>query len=347
MTPTILLARVDDPAGVERTARAIRDWEPHLDLIVTRDDPRIYEPDATLYAVGLAPETTLLARHKEQAFRRGDLIVVPRSVAIDADAPRDSYVAILHDGTPPYHFRERFIQTWGYEHRPAATGTIESPYEEIAALRTTPGIASRTGGSSAGDSPVGLAARAALDLHLLIGLDGRGTIGPVGGRAPASRVPGRTTQGAGDRRRGLFGPGAAGGRPIPVEGRVVARGQAGRGLGRAARGLEPRVPAGRLIRISGMICLGLCAFGSSERRKAQGKSRGQRRKTGPGKLVVTGRVMRPGIAFASRSAAAGIFPAGIAGVSARLVNGRRCCRRPRPEPEAATARPVDDKERSG
>ena len=86
-------------------------------------------------------------------------------------------MAILHDGTPPYHFRERFIQTWGYEHRPAATGTIESPYEEIApeddARYRVP--YRRIG---AGDSPsVG---RAALDLHLLIGLDGRGTIGPVG-----------------------------------------------------------------------------------------------------------------------------------------------------------------------
>ena len=36
--------------------RAIRDWEPHLDLIVTRDDARIYEPDGTL-AVALAPAT--------------------------------------------------------------------------------------------------------------------------------------------------------------------------------------------------------------------------------------------------------------------------------------------------
>jgi hypothetical protein len=87
MPPTILLGHVEDSASVERLARTIREWEPRLDLLVARDDPRIYEPDTTLYAVGLAIEMRLLARHKERAFRRGDLIVVPRSVAIDADEP--------------------------------------------------------------------------------------------------------------------------------------------------------------------------------------------------------------------------------------------------------------------
>lgn len=179
MTPTILLGHVEDADGVERLSRAIREWEPRLDLAIACDDARIYEPDATLYAVGLAIETILLARHKERTFRRGDLIVVPRSVAIDVEEAGTSYVAILHDGTPPYHFRERFIQTWGYEHRPAAMGLDENTCDDVAP-ENDPRYRAPYRRIGLGDTPhIG---EAALDLHLLIGLEGHGTIGSaVGG----------------------------------------------------------------------------------------------------------------------------------------------------------------------
>lgn len=178
MTPTILLGHTEDVASVGRLAEAIREREPRLDLLVARDDSRIYEPDATLYAVGLAPETTLLARHKERAFRRGDLIVVPRSVAIDSVERGTFYVAILHDGPPPYHFRERFIQTWGYEHRPAATEDLRSHCDDIAP-EDDPRYRVPYRRIGVSDGP--LIGNAGLDLHLLIGLDGRGTIGGAGG----------------------------------------------------------------------------------------------------------------------------------------------------------------------
>jgi hypothetical protein len=84
-------------------------------------------------------------------------------------------LAILHDGTPPYHFRERFIQTWGYEHRPAATGAIENTYDEVVP-DDDPRYRAPYRRIGAGDRP--FVGAAALDLHLLIGLDGRGTIGP-------------------------------------------------------------------------------------------------------------------------------------------------------------------------
>lgn len=172
MTPTFLFGRAGDDADIERIGAAIREWEPCLDLLAAHDDPRIYEPDGTLYAVGLTPEASLLARHKRRAFRRGDLIVVPRSVAIDAEDAGASYLAIRHDGTPPYHFRERFIQTWGYEHKPCPgqeNGEIvpeDDARYRVPYRRVVVGVEPFT-------------ASAGLDLHLFVVLEGRGTLGPA------------------------------------------------------------------------------------------------------------------------------------------------------------------------
>ncbi len=220
MTPTILFGRADDEASVAELGGAIREWEPRLDLLAVRGDPRIYEPDATLYAVGLAAETILLARHKLRSFRRGDLIVVPRSVAVDAEESAVDYVAIRHDGTPPYHFRERFIQTWGYEHRPASTLDGESSCDDVVP-DDDPRYRVPYRRSAVGDIP--LVAAAGLDLHLLVVLEGRGTVG-------------------GDARREV-GPDdlilVAGGGDYSVEGRLIV----GRFLLRAESEHEARLLA--------------------------------------------------------------------------------------------------------
>ncbi len=172
MDPSILTGHVEDDPSVVALAALVREWEPHLDLAAFRDDPLVYEPDGTLYAVGLGPGVTLSARHKAKAFRRGDAIVVPRSVAIDAE-PGVDLVAIRHDGTPPYHFRERFIQTWGYEHRPAPeAGTVGGDFEVIpeddARYRVPCRLVRSTRSGRAGSTGP--------DLHLWAGLGGEGTI---------------------------------------------------------------------------------------------------------------------------------------------------------------------------
>jgi hypothetical protein len=174
MTPPIQIGHADDESSRAALAAAIRAWEPALDLVATRDDPRIYEPDGTLYAVGRGPEVNLLVRHKVRPFRAGDMIVVPRAVAIDAEEPGASYVAIFHDGIPPYHFRERFVQTWGYEHRPAATedsGWISDDVVPNDDPRfRVPYRRSRIDDGSIRDA-------SGLDLHLLIGMEGEGRVG--------------------------------------------------------------------------------------------------------------------------------------------------------------------------
>lgn len=174
MDTPLQFAQAGDDAALAALGDAIRAWEPTLDLAWARDDPMIFEPDGTLYAVGLAAETTLLARHKARAFRRGDMIVVPRSVAIDAEEPGARFVALRHDGIAPYHFRERFIQTWGYEHRPASPASPdESPDDVIPDAEVRLRIPYRRFGIGDGrhDGSTGL------DAHLLLLLEGRATIG--------------------------------------------------------------------------------------------------------------------------------------------------------------------------
>jgi hypothetical protein len=172
MPPPIQFGHADDESSRARLAEAIREWDPGLDLVAARDDPRIYEPDGTLYAVGLADETSLLARYKVHEFCRGDMIVVPRSVAIEAEEPGAHYVAIRHDGPPPYHFRERFIQTWGYEHRPASREDLIWSVDEVIpeddARFRVPYRRSRVGDPARGSTR--------LDLHLLVGLEGKATV---------------------------------------------------------------------------------------------------------------------------------------------------------------------------
>jgi hypothetical protein len=109
---------IDDPAGLESLNEAVRDWEPSLELFRPRTDALLYEPDGTLYAVCLADKMTLRTDRREQVVRWGDAVVVPRAFAVDA-GPRVDLLALRHDGPPPDHFRERFIQVWGFDYFPS------------------------------------------------------------------------------------------------------------------------------------------------------------------------------------------------------------------------------------
>ncbi len=170
MSQPILAGRIDDEASIATLAKVIRAWEPRLDVVAARANPMIYDPDGVLYAAAAGGEAVLVARHKTRAFRPGDVAVIPRAVAIDAEPPGASYVAVRYDGDPPFHFRERFVQTWGYEHRTGLTLDEPDAYDDVlpeddARFR----VPFRR--VVVGDRPA--AARTGLDLHLWVGLEGR------------------------------------------------------------------------------------------------------------------------------------------------------------------------------
>lgn len=106
---------VDDPAGVGVVSAALREWEPRLDLERPPRDALLYEPDGTLYAVCVGGTLAVHTDRRDRVVHPGDILVVPQAYALDA-GPDVDLLAIRYDGPPPDHFRERFIQVWGFEH---------------------------------------------------------------------------------------------------------------------------------------------------------------------------------------------------------------------------------------
>lgn len=118
MNPPWLAARIDDPPALERLSAAIREWDPAFDLYRPSPDALLYEPDGTLYAVALQTPMTAEVNRRERVVRPGDLLIVPRGLAVGIE-PSVDLLGIRFDGEPPDHFRERFIQVWGFDHLPA------------------------------------------------------------------------------------------------------------------------------------------------------------------------------------------------------------------------------------
>ena len=61
---------------------------------------------------------TISLHHRERAIRAGDIVVVPPALALEVE-PEVDFLAVRWTGIVPDHFRERFIQVWGYDHFPA------------------------------------------------------------------------------------------------------------------------------------------------------------------------------------------------------------------------------------
>jgi hypothetical protein len=112
---SIPIGKSDDPDSWSQLVESVRAWEPKLELAFHRDLARLYDPDGTLYAVLLSARTTLATDRRSVPIETGDLVVVPQGLAIDAASPA-SFLCLTYFGAPPYHFRERFIQVWGFEH---------------------------------------------------------------------------------------------------------------------------------------------------------------------------------------------------------------------------------------
>lgn len=107
-----------DPGALARLGSEVRAWEPLLEVGVGRALGRLYDPDATVYAILLEPVSTLATDRRRVPIGPGDLVIVPAAVAIEVE-PAATFVLVNHLGRPPHHFRERFIQVWGFEHLPA------------------------------------------------------------------------------------------------------------------------------------------------------------------------------------------------------------------------------------
>ncbi|MDR3639415.1 MAG: hypothetical protein P4L84_36780 [Isosphaeraceae bacterium] len=121
MTGRSYLVSRDDPHALRLAADALHEWEPCWDLDVPDRFARLYEADGTLYGFCVGDAMTVSHNHREQRLATADLIVVPRELALDIE-PEVELIALRHSGAPPDHFRERFIQVWGFEQIAAGAG---------------------------------------------------------------------------------------------------------------------------------------------------------------------------------------------------------------------------------
>src|SRR3954454_12496454 len=113
-----VLAAIVDDAGLDRLSSWIGAWEPCFSLGRPPRDQILYEPDGTLFAVALGTTMTINLHHRERTIRPGDVLVVPPALALEVE-PKVDLLAVRCAGIVPDHFRERFIQVWGYDHFPA------------------------------------------------------------------------------------------------------------------------------------------------------------------------------------------------------------------------------------
>jgi hypothetical protein len=165
VNPTRIAANLDDPLDLARLSDAVREWDPIFELYRPQPDALLYEPDGTLFAVALTSPMTFECHHRKRSVRPGDLLVVPAGLAVGVE-PIVDLLGLRFEGAPPDHFRERFIQVWGYDLLAA-----EDDREVVAAadLRFPLSYSVRRLDESSATLPP----RSALGRTLLIALEGR------------------------------------------------------------------------------------------------------------------------------------------------------------------------------
>jgi len=52
---------------------------------------------------------------RKVTVQRGDMVILPPAVAVELSSSA-RWFGLVYTGPYPYHFRERFIQVWGFEH---------------------------------------------------------------------------------------------------------------------------------------------------------------------------------------------------------------------------------------
>jgi hypothetical protein len=121
---------IDDENQLHRLSEWVGQWEPCVSICRPQRDAVLYEPEGTLYAIAVGTTMTINLFHRERTVRKGDAIVVPQGLAIEIN-PEVDLLAIRSTGTPPGHFRERFIQVWGYDHFSADHAHSEADTPEL------------------------------------------------------------------------------------------------------------------------------------------------------------------------------------------------------------------------
>lgn len=202
MSQALSAARPDNPTQFLLLASAVHEWEPELEVEYLPTQGRLYDPDRTLYAVCLSDETTVSTDRRQQLISRGELIVLPESRAIET-TPDCDFLAVRSSGPPPYHFRERFIQVWAFDHLTSAPQTTAAGLlEALAAVESQHRIGFAH--FELGREAIALPARG-LDRFLLVSLEGVTTVESDGLQPSVELPPGTialTTPGQGLRAAG-------------------------------------------------------------------------------------------------------------------------------------------------
>jgi hypothetical protein len=120
--------------GFSQLAEELQRWEPQFVLNRLSQEERLYDQDGTLYAVCLSETATLVTDRRREPLGLGDLVVVPQSIAVDV-VPEGSFLTLSASGTPPYHFRERFIQIQGFERLSLGMSTCGTLVDDAARHR--------------------------------------------------------------------------------------------------------------------------------------------------------------------------------------------------------------------
>jgi hypothetical protein len=121
-----VLNDLDNPSEVEAISSRVEAWDRSFAIVHPPRDALLYEPDGTLYAVCRRSGMSITYNHRTRSLHLGDLIVVPAGLALDLE-PEVDLIGIRCQATPPPHFRERFIQVWGYEHFSAGLEPASGP----------------------------------------------------------------------------------------------------------------------------------------------------------------------------------------------------------------------------
>ena len=134
-----LLADIDDPEQLDSLSAWVKDWDPCFTVLRPPREALLYEPDGTLYAFARSGPMTIKLWHRLRTLDLADAIVVPQGLALEIEPAVDLW-AICCVGTPPDHFRERFIQVWGFDHVPSRNFGFPTKWKRSSvrgSLRTT------------------------------------------------------------------------------------------------------------------------------------------------------------------------------------------------------------------
>jgi hypothetical protein len=114
LDPHWLIADLDLEDQTARLTDWVGSWDPCFSIARPPRDALLYEPDATLYGIALGTRLTINLNHRERALSLGDAIVVPPGLSLQVE-PAVDLLAVSCAGAGPDHFRERFIQVWGFD----------------------------------------------------------------------------------------------------------------------------------------------------------------------------------------------------------------------------------------